>query len=175
MDVDDASVFGDGWLSTGTPIGTPPPFELWYKEEYPRLLATLIRLGATPDLAEDTAAEAFSRALQKWSRVGSMTSPTAWTFKVSFNLVRRSARRVARETNLLRNADSHPESSANSDLWEAVASLPRRQKTAIVLHYLLDLPYDEVASVMRIRKGTVAATLAAARSKLKGLLQDGGE
>jgi len=56
--------------------------------------------------------------------------------------------------------------SAHNEVWDAVRALPDRQRTAISLHYLLDLPYVEVAELMGMAEGTVAATLAAGRRQL---------
>ena len=41
------------------------------------------------------------------------------------------------------------------DIRGAVASLPRRQRTALILRYYVDLSVREVASVMECPEGTV--------------------
>ena len=56
-------------------------------------------------------------------------------------------------------------------LWDAVRSLPPRQRTAIVLHYVADMSQEQVAGVMGIAPGTVAATLHAARDTLREKLR----
>jgi RNA polymerase sigma factor (sigma-70 family) len=45
--------------------------------------------------------------------------------------------------------------------------LPERQRLAVFLHYFADLPYEDVAVVLDIAPGTVAASLNAARSTLR--------
>jgi RNA polymerase sigma-70 factor (ECF subfamily) len=48
----------------------------------------------------------------------------------------------------------------------ALATLPRRHRQVIVLHYLLDLPVQEVARELAVPVGTVKSRLARARKAL---------
>jgi len=49
---------------------------------------------------------------------------------------------------------------------EALATLPRSYRQAVVLHHLLGLPVKEVAKQLRVPVGTVKARLARARRAL---------
>ena len=51
-------------------------------------------------------------------------------------------------------------------MWEAVRSLPERQRTAVALRYVLDLPEAEVAALMGITRGAASSYLTAARRTL---------
>ena len=55
-------------------------------------------------------------------------------------------------------------------MWEAVRALPRRQREAVALRYLLGFSEAEVARQMQVAVGTASATLAAARARLAVLL-----
>lgn len=57
------------------------------------------------------------------------------------------------------------------ELWREVASLPRRQRTAVTLRYIGGLTEPQVASAMGIAPGTVSATLSAARRRLADRLR----
>jgi len=48
----------------------------------------------------------------------------------------------------------------------AVAKLPRRQREVLALRYYLDLPESEIASSLRISRGTVSSTTARALAAL---------
>ncbi len=50
-------------------------------------------------------------------------------------------------------------------------ALPPRQRTAVTLHYVADLRVADVAQVMGITEGTVAATLHSARANLAEILR----
>lgn len=51
-------------------------------------------------------------------------------------------------------------------------SLPARERTAVALRHVADLPTASVAAVMGVAPGTVAATLHAARAKLRHALEE---
>ena len=59
-----------------------------------------------------------------------------------------------------------------TDVWTAVKRLPDRQRLAVVLRYVADLPEADVAMVMGVARGTVSAALVAARARLQTLLVD---
>ena len=142
-------------------------FDGWYRSEHPRLLALLTVAAGDADVGRDITSEAFVRALERWDRVEAMDSPAAWTYRVGVNLLRRRLRRAAFERRLLpdRPVPAAPP-AVESDLWGAVRALPVRQRTAVALRYVCDLPQDEIAAVMQVATGTVSATLTAARRRL---------
>jgi RNA polymerase sigma-70 factor (ECF subfamily) len=54
---------------------------------------------------------------------------------------------------------------------DAIRALPERQRQMITLHFLEDLSYKEIARALDVSVGTVKATLYAARSALRTILQ----
>ena len=147
----------------------PRSFEPWYRDEFPRVVRALFLIGRDRDLAIDAASEAFARALERWGQVGVMASPTGWTYTVGLNVLRRTLRRRHLEGRLIRrHAQPHTLSlDSQVELWDALSRLPLRERTAVVLHYFLDLRQDEVARMMGVAPGTVAAALHSARAKLR--------
>lgn len=148
-----------------------PGFEAWYNAEHPKVLAALVFVSGNADLAREATDEAFARALARWGRLQEMDSPGGWLYTVALNLVRRHSTRRAAE----RRAHGRLEvplsfSDRTGELWTVVQSLPPRQRAAVVLRYLVDMKEKEIAEVMKISPGTVASTLAAARSRLAGWL-----
>jgi DNA-directed RNA polymerase specialized sigma24 family protein len=89
---------------------------------------------------------------------------------VALNEARRLLRRAGRERRVLPTAGVVAPDSPDHDLWEAVARLPTRQRTAVVLRYVADMPENDIAQIMGIARGTVAASLAAARKSLAQVL-----
>jgi DNA-directed RNA polymerase specialized sigma24 family protein len=147
------------------------PFEEWYEAQHPRLVATLLLATGNVDVARESADEAFTRALARWSRVGAMASPEAWTYRVAVNVAHRRWRRLALERRLL---GRHPVSAVvpppGEEAWDAVRRLPPRQRTAVVLRHVADLTEEDIAKVMGVTRGTVSSTLAAAHRVLAQLL-----
>ena len=60
-------------------------------------------------------------------------------------------------------------------LAEALAALPMGQRQALVLHYLVGMPVEEVAATQRVPSGTVKARLHHGRRALAARLDDGEE
>jgi RNA polymerase sigma-70 factor (ECF subfamily) len=98
-----------------------------------------------------------------------MDAPGGWVYLVALNVVRRRMRRAALEQ---RRIELPPEVAqvVDHEIWAVVRQLPERQRVAVVLRYLLDLPESEVAAAMGISRGTVASALAAARRRLAAWL-----
>ena len=150
-------------------------FEHWYPGEHGRLFASLLALSGDRELAADATDEALSRALQHCDRVGRMESPGGWTYRVAVNVLRRLARRRALERRFLRRlARPHVVSPPAGEVWDVVRSLPERQRTAVVLRYVADLPESDIATAMGVTRGTVASTLADARAALAEWLAEPG-
>lgn len=145
-------------------------FQQWYEREYRRVLAGCTAMSGDYGLAREATDEAFTRALQAWNRVSVMSAPGGWTQTVALNLLKRARRRRRLERVFLSRCPvpaAHEVPLTNVDLWEAVRALPPRQRTAVVLRYLHDLPEGQVALAMGISRGAASAALSAARARLK--------
>jgi RNA polymerase sigma-70 factor (ECF subfamily) len=150
-------------------------FEQWYTASFDSLVASLCLITGSTDAATEAASEACARCLRRWSTTGPPDNPSAWTYRVALNLLRRQWSRRSHEQEVLRSGRSTEVPAADApaiELWAAVARLPRRARTAVALRYLGDLTEAEVARVMGIAPGTVAATLSKARATLAGDLDN---
>lgn len=58
-------------------------------------------------------------------------------------------------------------------LWQAVQTLPRDQREAVVLFYYEDLPTEEIARIVGTSPGAVRVRLSRAREKLRSILKEG--
>ena len=166
-----------GSQTVGPPLAGETTFDACYREHRDRLIATVnaaTRCGA--DLATEAVDEAFVRALARWTRVERMDAPVGWIFTVARNVVHKTRGRRSVESDLARRAHgvgitehgTAPTVATESqwELWDAVAQLPERERTAVALRYLGDFTEAQVAGVMGIAPGTVAATLSSARKHL---------
>lgn len=150
-------------------------FEVWYQREHPRLVSALAVVSGDVGLAVEATDEACARTLEQWHRVGKMASPGGWAYRTALNVLRRIVRRRTLEARLLRRApvrDGAPPQDWSLEIWEAMRSLPARERTAVALHHVADLPTAAVAEAMGVAPGTVAATLHAARTKLRHALAE---
>lgn len=151
-------------------------FERWYRREHPRVVAALAVAGGEVDVAREATDEAFVRAYERWPRVRVMESPGGWLYRVALNELRRRLRRRTVEREFLRRQPrteaTEPPPIADPRVWEAVRSLPRRQRSAVALRYVLDLGEREVAATMGISRGAASASLTAARRNLQKALAE---
>lgn len=153
-------------------------FDEWYERVRPPMAAALGAWCGDESLAADAIDEAFVRAVERWDRVAAMASPAGWVWRTATNVARRRARRAAFEQRVLgRRAaderiagDSAPDLAL--DLRSALLDLTERQRTAIVLHHIVDLPVSDVAAALGVAPGTASATLHQARARLATLLGD---
>ena len=67
------------------------------------------------------------------------------------------------------SANGHSEPGA---VAAALAALPERQRLALFLRYYADLDYAGIAEALGIARGTVSATLHAARANLQTKLEE---
>ncbi|MHB8505631.1 MAG: sigma-70 family RNA polymerase sigma factor [Acidimicrobiales bacterium] len=149
-------------------VTVPSDFAGWYSRTHKPLVRALRAITSEDDAARDAADEAFARCLLHWRRVRVMGSPDGWAYRVALNELRRTLRRRALERRLLGRLPPPrpaPEPSVAA-IDELLAGLPPRQRTAVVLRYVADLPEADVAAAMGVTRGTVASTLADARRAL---------
>ena len=147
-------------------------FASWYEHEHPRVLGVLCALSGELDASRDATDEAFVRALARWPRVRKMASPGGWTYRVALNELRRTLRGRSRAAVGPRDGVKASVPETDPDLWDLVRRLPERQRIAVVLRYVADLPEQQVAEVMGIRRSTAASTLTQARHRLAAWMHD---
>jgi RNA polymerase sigma-70 factor (ECF subfamily) len=149
-------------------------FEEFYTGAVSRLLGQLFLITGDLHEAEEVVQEAFARASVRWSWLRDYNAPEAWVRRVAMNLAADHARKLRRQARAILRMGSAleaPEVSVETlALVEALRSLPVRQRQAIVLHHLVDLPLDEVAAILGTRTGTVKSWLARGRRALAARL-----
>ena len=145
---------------------------------YRRLVGQLLAVTADLSAAQDAVQEVFVKALSTTS-FAAADNPEAWLRTVAVNSARRHWRRQLHLDRLLRTgplvgSDSVvPELSADRvALVTALRALPAKQREAVALHYVADLPLAEIATIVGAPVGTVKARLSRGRARLAQLLGD---
>lgn len=129
-------------------------------------------LGRRAD-AEDCAQEALARALVRWRTVEPYA--TAWVARVATNQALDRARRSGRtaplsDTDAAGRRSADPLDDRRRDLVVALRALPRRQREAVALRYLVDLPEADAASAMGCSLGTIKSATARGLDRLRAEL-----
>jgi RNA polymerase sigma-70 factor, ECF subfamily len=130
----------------------------------------------------DEAADVLEETLiVAWEKASSLRDPAAlrpWLLRIATNRAlnrrRRTTRLVALDSILERPAaDPFGASEAHLAILEGLDFLAPRERAAIALHYLADLPIEEVARAMGTRPNTVKTQLREALAKLRRAMDDG--
>lgn len=150
------------------------------RAEYPRILATLIRVTGDVDLAQDSLQDAVLRALATWPRDGVPDEPRAWLTVVArrcaIDRIRREAARESKEAYavwLLDHEAPEPvESVVRDDLLRLVftcchPSLSAEAQVALALRTLCGLTTAEVARALLVPEATMAKRLTRAKQKIR--------
>jgi RNA polymerase sigma factor (sigma-70 family) len=128
-----------------------PPFQLLLDSHGQDLHRFLVSLVGAVD-ADDCYQEACLAALRAYPRLRDDSNLRAWLLTIGHRKAidhLRARRRRAVPMNELPEQASPPVGE-NSDeaLWDAVRSLPPKQRTALALRYVVDAEYGEISAVM---------------------------
>lgn len=156
------------------------PAERVVREEYPRILATLIRVTGDVDLAQDALQDAVVRAIETWPRDGVPDEPRAWLTvdarRCAIDRIRRDVARGGKEADavwLLDNEAPEPVASVvRDDLLRLVftcchPSLALEAQVALSLRTLGGLTTPEVARALIVPEATMAKRLTRAKQKIR--------
>jgi RNA polymerase sigma-70 factor (sigma-E family) len=126
--------------------------------------------------AEDLLQTTLVRLYQRWPRVEAMDRPLGYARKVLVSqTVSWWRRRSSHETTMLLRDEPVPgdrmdEVAEHERVWQAVLSLPARQRAVTVLRYYEDLSEAQIAGALDMAPGTVKSHSHAAARKLAKLL-----
>jgi RNA polymerase sigma factor (sigma-70 family) len=164
-------------MATGAEAQRTPSdaFDVLCRGVFPRLVSALTLHTGDRELARDLAQEALARAWRDWDRVQHLDAPEAWVFRTALNLASSWFRRVrtarSKAPMLAVVAEEQGSDPAVSmALRDAVGALPRRQRTAVIARYQLDLSITETATAMGCAEGTVRALTAQGTASLRAAL-----
>ena len=153
----------------------PPPRELetFCTDQYPRLVGVLGLYCGDRLVAEELAQEALTRTCRDWPRVRAKESPEAWVTRTAINLAnshfrRRKAER--RATARLASGQVRPPETDRSltlDLQRALGELGARQRAVLILHFLCDMTFVQVAEVLEMPLSTVKSLSARGVTRLR--------
>ena len=129
--------------------------------------------------AEDAVQDGFVRAYQAMGRFDPEQGFGPWLNRIVANAAldiarRRKVRSTDELTDALRSPFRDPAEAAElkGRLAEALAMLPERARSVIVMHDVEGFTHAEIGEMLGIPGGTARSDLHHARQKLRGLLQD---
>jgi RNA polymerase sigma factor (sigma-70 family) len=175
------------WTTGTSPKGAEEvDFDDLFRSVWPRAVLTARRIVGPGDDAESLAAEALTRAYDRWPSVRRHPAPEAWVLRVTINLALDRVRRQSHQADGamidLRDGagvsgfvvESFDEATAvRLALCAALRQLPDRQRHAVALRYLGGCVEEDIAASMKISPGSVKTHLKRGLERLRA--QDGSD
>jgi RNA polymerase sigma-70 factor, ECF subfamily len=148
-----------------------------YREDYGRILATLIRVFGDFDLAEDALQEALIAAVEHWPTEGTPSNPSGWVAttarRQALDRLRHGQAQARLREKLGREQMSAGTMEMNEpDLLRLIftcchPALNQEAQIALTLRTVCGLTTDEVARAFLLAEPTVAKRLVRAKHKIR--------
>ncbi len=149
-----------------------------------RIFLLIYRIVGNPADAQDLTQETFIKALQRKGQLRDLEKSAHWLSRIASNtaidFLRRNKKysfsEISRVTESFTSSYENAEQSLlRNERWQhldgGLALLTERERTALILRDLEDVPADEVASQMNCSLATVRSHIANARTKFKRYLE----
>ncbi|MGH3297039.1 MAG: RNA polymerase sigma factor [Trebonia sp.] len=169
-----------------TSRGVAAAVDAAFREEWGRIVATLIAATGDWDLAEECAQDAFTRALKTWARDGVPNRPGAWLTTTARNRAVDVLRRRANESAKLEQAARLEPEDPDGGTGDAEAdpsgilddrlrlmftcchpALPLDARVALTLRTLAGLTTAEIARALLVAETAMAQRLVRAKRKIR--------
>ena len=146
-------------------------FDDLFRSTWARAVTTARRIVGPGGDPEGLAAEALTRAYDRWPSVRRHPAPDAWVLRVTINLALDRVRRPADATGEVRDlrvdvvalgadgSDADDLTATRMALGAALRELPEKQRHAVALRYLAGCGEDDIAASLGINPGTVKTHL----------------
>ncbi len=152
-----------------------------FREEWGRIVASLIRVTGDWDLAEDSAQDAFTAAIERWPREGVPRNPGAWLTTTARH---RAIDRLRRVTTGRRKLEEVAMTAGDEEYFELAESdiaddrlrliftcchpaLALDAQVALTLRTLAGLTTPEIAQAFLVSDATMAQRLVRAKRKIR--------
>jgi RNA polymerase sigma factor (sigma-70 family) len=145
-----------------------------YRDGYRRFLRLAVAMLGDVDRGRDAVQEAFARALRSRRDLRHLDSLDGWLWRTLVNVCRVELRHKVTRLDETYQPGTNGRAEDWPEVRAAITALPERQRLVLFLRYYADLDYRGIAEAAGIERGTVAATLHAARGRLGEAIQEVG-
>lgn len=150
------------------------PLQRFAERDYRAVVNAVARITGDPQGAADSVQDAVLALLENPPRLA-IDNLAAWLTVVATNRARDRQRRRGAESRALARIGLLPEALdstdiMDSDLRDAIESLPPRQRQICILHYVLDESVESIATRLAVSSGAVKTHLFRGRRALAARL-----
>jgi RNA polymerase sigma factor (sigma-70 family) len=146
-----------------------PPFQTLVEEHRTAVWGYLVALSGpndAPDLFQDT----LLSALRGYPSLRDASNLRSWLLSVAHSRVVDRARARARRPEVLGDVPdrgTHDRPEHDEALWQLVGTLPEKQRHAVVLRFVGDLPYAEIAELAGTSEAAARQNVRAGLARLR--------
>jgi RNA polymerase sigma factor (sigma-70 family) len=150
-------------------------FEAFYQAEARTLFRRLWLVTGNRAEAEELMQDAFLTVWQRWDRVGRMDDPIGYLYRTAMNLFRKRYRRamlaVRRSVGLAPSNDDFSEAEDRQVVRQVLASLPPRQRAALVLTEILGFTSKEAGDALGVTDATIRSLTRHGRDAFRKVME----
>ena len=171
-------------------------FEDIFAENESKIFNTIYSFTGNYEDALDLTQETFISAYRHIDKFRQESNVYTWLYRIAINLCKKHYNRKKKQDSVFTSSLGDPETvqhverraseyrsatesleldEEQSMIRREIACLPKKHRAVIILKYMQDLSYEEVADVLGCGVGTVKSRLSRAKEKLKQRLERAGE
>jgi len=149
-----------------------PPFQRFLDSERDVVWRFLVASVGRSE-ADDCFQETFISALRAYPRLRSDSNLRAWVLTIAHRKALDAHRGRARralpvaEPAAVQNDATTSMPEHDGELWDAVGELPERQRSAVTLRFMADLPHREIAAAIGCSEDAARRSLHEGLAKLR--------
>jgi RNA polymerase sigma-70 factor (ECF subfamily) len=145
-------------------------WERRYRQSYPSVYRALIATLLDADLASDALQDAFLAGLRRPPT--NDANVAGWLFRVAVRKAGRARRRwrwlpLAAAANVTAEGSQIDALLERLSVGQLLRMLTARQRSIVVAYFYLDQTQEQIAELLGIRRGTVAATISQALTRMR--------
>jgi len=168
--------------------GDEKAFEFIVKKYQNRVANLIFKIIGDANIVEDLTQEVFLRVMESLKEYKFNSAIYTWIYRITVNICIDEIRKRQRSRSyplfevLTQKPKSEPSYSPVEEGFErkemreiiekAMSRLPAEYKTVLVLREFEDLPYEEIAKILKVRIGTVKSRIFRARKLLAEYLKE---
>ena len=165
----------DGDLVKRFQNGEEQAFDELVKKHYSTTHNLLIRLSGNSMDADDLCQETFIRVYRSLRKFKAQSQFSTWLYRIAVNVANSHYRKE--KVRQLLSFGNDPETMAveepteprelDPEMWDAINSLPQKQKMVLTLRIFQELPFKVVASILNMSENSAKVNYHHAIQRLK--------
>ena len=142
-------------------------FEAFCRDAYEPMVRLAFLLTGSTETAEDIVQDSLARTFPRWEKVN---EPASYVRRAVVNACNSHHRRRFRER-AHPPREPEPARMEADELFDVLAALPPRMRSAIVLRFYQDLPEPEIAEILGCAPPTVRSLIHRGLARLRTVIE----